>query len=185
MVWGFFTGFVLLYNISDTKALHRFYSEVTYLPLSIFVAVPFLFDVFPYFSKKIKWLPVLFCGLMILRLTTISLNSKVFKNNFAWIERQLEKSEKMETNRFLMNHANVPLNTVLMEWGVPFTAMHLSAMDNPKAAKTLLLMPEFSWYIDEMEKEDLFFSPFHKVFKNEDLNNNYYDLEPGKYVEIK
>jgi hypothetical protein len=185
MVWAFTVGFVLLYNISDTKALFRFYSEVTYLPLSIFVTVPFLFDVFPYLSNKTKWLPTLFCITMALRMGSISMNSIVFKNNFSWIEKQLGNSEKMGTNRFLMTHENTPQDTVLMEWGVPFTAMHLSTLESPNAAKTLLIMTDFSWYMDKIEKDNLFFSPFHKAFENEDLNNRYYNLEPGKYVEIK
>ena len=54
-----------------------------------------------------------------------------------------------------------------------------------KNAKTLLIMPDFKWYEDKMEKNDLFFSPFHKYFKNEELNNNYYDLEYGFYIELK
>lgn len=185
IVWMFTVGFILLYNISDTKALYRFYSEVTYLPLSIFVTVPFLFDAFPYLSKKTKWLPIIFCAIMAIRLGSISMNNKVFKNNFAWIEKQLDNSEKMGTNRFLMTHKNAPKDTVLMEWGVPFTAMHLSTLDNPNAAKTLLIMPDLSWYMDKIEKDNLFFSPFHKVFENEDLNNKYYNLMPGKYIEIK
>ena len=49
MMWAFSLGFLMLYNISDPPAAYRFYSEVTYLPLSIFVAVPFLFDVVPVF----------------------------------------------------------------------------------------------------------------------------------------
>ncbi len=185
IIWGFTVGFVLLYNISDTKALHRFYSEVTYLPLSIFVAVPFLFDVFPNLAKKIKWLPIVFCGVILLRLTAIAINHQVFDNNFTWIKNQLNKSEKLNTNRFLIKSEKVPADTVLMEWGVPFSAMHLSALDNPKEAKTILIMSDFNWYMDKINGEDLFFSPFHKVFKNEKLNNRYYDLRKGKYVELE
>lgn len=184
LVWLSVLGFALLYNISDPTAKTRFYSEVTYLPLSLFVSIPFLFDLIPYLIKKTKWVPAIFVGLIILRLSTIALNSQTFDNNFEWIKSQLNNSEKMRTNRFLIKKEMVPIDTVLMEWGVPFTAMHLSALNNPKNAKTLLIMPDFEWYEDKLEEDNLFFSPFHKVFKNSELNNTYYDLESGLYKEL-
>ncbi|MEO1260099.1 MAG: hypothetical protein AAFZ15_14995 [Bacteroidota bacterium] len=184
MIWAFTIGFILLYNISDTRAANRFYSEVSYLPVIIFATVPFLFDMVPVLIKKIKWLPFIFIGILILRLTTIVNNQQVFENNFNWIESQLNNSEKLNTNRFLLTKEKAPLDTILMEWGVPFTAMHLSAIEHPKNAKTLLIMPDFNWYENKIKENDLFFSPFHKVFKNEELNNEYYDLENGNYILI-
>lgn len=184
-VWSFFMGFILLYNISDPQAQYRFYSEVTYLPLTIFVSVPFLFDMVPYFEKRIKWMPALFIGLMVLRLSTIAYNHKTFARNFDWIKNQLQQSKTLQTNRFLIKKENAPMDIIMMEWGVPFTAMHLSALDNPKEAKTLLIMPDFNWYKNKMEDRDLFFSPFHKTLKKAEINSRYYDMESGKYKEIK
>lgn len=185
MVWGFAVGYIMLYNISDTKAIHRFYSEVSYLPVIIFVGIPLLFDVLPVISKKIKWMPTIFILLISIRLATISFNHQKFENNFNWIENKINYSEKNQSNRFLIKEEYIPTDTVLMEWGVPFTAMHLSSLENPKNAKTLLIMPDFKWYEDKLNKDDLFFSPFHKYFKNEELNNNYYDLENNFYIEIE
>ncbi len=182
LTWAFFIGFLMLYNISDTTAKTRFYSEVSYLPLSIIVAVPFLFDLVPFLIKKTNWMPAFFATLMLLRLSSIAWNHQTFERNFTWIKDQLEHSE---TNRFLMKKEKVPMDTVLMVWGVPFTAMHLSSLNSPKEAKTLLIMPDFDWYADKMDSTDLFFSPFHKTFDNGELNNKYYDMEKGKYREIE
>ena len=185
IVWTFTIGFILLYNISDPGAIHRFYSEVTYLPLIIFVAVPFMFDVFPVLAKRIKWLPAIIGVVIFLRLSVISLNHQVFKNNHIWIYNQFKKAEALNTNRLLIKSENAPQDTIIMEWGVPFTAMHLSALDKPTSAKTILIMPEFNWYLDKMNEDDLFFSPFHKVIKNGKLNSQYYNLKNGKYIEVE
>ena len=82
--------------------------------------------------------------LVLVRLVTISWNHSTFERCFAWITDQMERSEALSTNRLLLKKENAPMDTVLMEWGVPFTAMHLSALAGPKAAKTLLIMPDFS-----------------------------------------
>ncbi len=185
VTWAFFIGFLMLYNISDPTAKTRFYSEVTYLPLSIIVSVPFLFDLVPFLIKKVNWIPAFFVLLMFLRLASIAWNHQTFERNFTWIKDQLRHSETLQTNRFLIKKENVPLDTVLMEWGVPFTAMHLSSLNKPKASKTLLIMPDFDWYANKLDSTNLFFSPFHKTITNKELNNKYYDLEKAKYREIK
>ena len=184
LMWSFSLGFLLLYNISDPQAPYRFYSEVTYLPLSIFVAAPFLFDVVGKQANKMsRYTRIFFIALILLRLTTIAWNHRTFDQLFTWIESQTAKSEQLGTNRFLMKKENAPMDTVIMEWGVPFTAMHLSALKNPKAAKTLLILPDFEKYRELLGEDHYFLSPF-KAIESGELNEKYYDLGRSRYVEI-
>ncbi|MCF8244713.1 MAG: hypothetical protein K9J37_08060 [Saprospiraceae bacterium] len=182
LVWSFSLGYLLLYNIADPQAQYRFYSEVSYLPLSIFVAVPFFFDVLGNFDAKNKrWLPYVIAAVLLLRLATIAWNHRTVGNQFGWIQQQLDRPG----NRFFLQKDQVPMDTVLMEWGVPFSAMHLSALESPDSAETLLILPDFQWFDDKMGREDVFFSPFHKALEKMDLNENYYRLKPGRYEFIK
>ncbi len=182
LVWSFSLGYLLLYNIADPQAQYRFYSEVSYLPLSIFVAVPFFFDVLGNFDEKNKrWLPYLIATVLLLRLASIAWNHRTVAAQFAWIEQKMERSG----NRFLLPENQAPLDTVLMTWGVPFTTMHLSALESPDSAKTLLILPDFQWFEDKMERDDVFFSPFHKVLELGDLNGRYYRPMLGSYKRIE
>ena len=189
MIWAFTSGFLLLYNISDPEAKYRFYSEVTYLPLILFAVVPFLFDVIPsWLVREGTWwgkLPAVFVIVMLLRFTTIAWNSQTFDRLFSWIETQTDQSAKYGTNRFLLKKEHAPMDTVMMEWGIPFTSMHLSAIASPDSAKTLLVLPDFQWFEDKMDQDRVFFSPFHKVIEVEKLNRRYYAPVNGKYVELK
>jgi|GEM_PF-840120 len=199
LIWSFSLGYLLLYNIADPQAQYRFYSEVSYLPLSIFVAVPFFFDVFlswpkataalrtaymtqrwPSAMTKATWGQYLIAAVLLLRIATIAWNHRTVAGQFAWIEQKINRPG----NRFLLPENQAPLDTVLMTWGVPFTAMHLSALESPDSAKTLLILPDFQWFEDKMGREDLFFSPFHKVVEERDLNNRYYRMEHGKYQSL-
>ncbi|TAK40313.1 MAG: hypothetical protein EPO28_10330 [Saprospiraceae bacterium] len=187
LVWGFSGGYLLLYNISDPHAPYRFYSEVTYLPLSLFVALPFLFDLVPEWQHSVrwkKWLPLAFVGVMALRLITIGWNHQTFDRQFSWIENQMKKGRTIGTNRFLLPSRFVPMDTVLMTWGVPFTAMHLSALEHPDSAKTLLILPSFERYEKEMKGNRYFLSPF-KAMDLEELNQRYYNPGPGEYFLLK
>ncbi len=189
LVWSFSIGYLMLYNISDLTAATRFYSEVSYLPLSIFVAVPLFFDVLslapaskPTTFRKLRTFgklsaSTLVLAVLLLRLTSIAWNHRTVAGQYAWIEKQVGRPG----NRFLLPLDQVPMDTVLLDWGVPFTAMHLTALESPDSAKTLLLLPDFQWFEDNMGKEDVFFSPFHKVLEKGDLNQQYYRMQPGKY----
>lgn len=175
LTWSFSLGYLLLYNIADPQAATRFYSEVSYLPLSIFVAVPLFFDVLP--SKKPTSVVPIIVTILLLRLVTIACNQRTFAGQYAWIEKQVNRPG----NRFMLPLDQAPMDTVLLDWGVPFTAMHLTALESPDSAETLLLLPDFQWFEDKMGREDLFFSPFHKVLEMGDLNEGYYRMQPGKY----
>jgi hypothetical protein len=63
--------------------------------------------------------------------------------------------------------------------------MHLSALESPDSAETLLVLPDFQWFEDKMGREGVFFSPFHKVLEAEDLNGRYYRLLPGRYEALE
>lgn len=186
LMWSFSLGFLLLYNISDPEAPYRFYSEVTYLPLSIFVAVPFFFDMAKGWDKKGPartggYLGLSLSILMLLRLASIAMNHHTYDRLFTWIENKLDQPAG---NRFLIRKENVPMDTVLMEWGATFTAMHLSALHGAERAKTLLILPDFKPYEKELESEDYFLSPF-KAIEVGQLNQRYFDLGKGKYQLIQ
>jgi hypothetical protein len=116
-------------------------------------------------------------AILLLRLATIAWNHRTVASQYAWIEKQVHRPG----NRFLLPLDQVPMDTVLLDWGVPFTAMHLTALESPDSAKTLLLLPDFQWFEDKMGSEDVFFSPFHKVLEKGDLNQQYFRMQPGKY----
>ncbi|MBI5917056.1 MAG: hypothetical protein HY842_16920 [Bacteroidetes bacterium] len=186
LVWSFSLGYLLLYNIADPQAQFRFYSEVSYLPLSIFVAVPLFFDVLGEIktSGRFRNLPdvrYIIAAVLLLRLATIAWNHQTVGRQFAWIESKMAKPG----HHFLLKKENAPMDTVLMEWGVPFTAMHLSALHGPDSAKTLLILPDFQWFEDKMERDDVLFSPFHKVLEKGDLNERYYRPKVGRYEMLK
>jgi hypothetical protein len=189
MVWAFSTGFLLLYNISDPDAKYRFYSEVTYLPLTIFVAMPFMYDVLPALLCGNKHLRQLVAGgfiaVMFLRLSTIAYNHRSFSHLLGWIESKTGKSALYDSNRFFLKGDKALMDTVMMEWGVPFTSMHLSALESPDSAKTLLIMQDFSWFEDKTERDNVFFSPFHKVVEADSLNQHYFRLGKGTYKMLE
>lgn len=188
MVWSFTVGYLLLYNISDPQSAYRFYSEVSYLPAILFVAVPLFFDIIPVWEQQsrgfLSFGKTIFAGVVGLRLVTMALGHRPFTIQQNWTLRQLQNASELQTNRLLLPSASAPQDTVIMEWGIPFTAMHLSALESPDSAKTLLILPGFERYQNELQSDTFFLSPF-KAFPQSWLNEDYYRLAPARYRGVE
>jgi hypothetical protein len=73
------------------------------------------------------------------------------------------------------------MDSIIMDWGIPFTAMHLSSLDGPTGSRTVLVLSDPSVYDAYLGREDYFLTPF-KAMKNSELNGKYYRLVPGTYL---
>jgi hypothetical protein len=120
-------------------------------------------------------------AIVVFRLATIAWNHRTVAGQYAWINKQLDRPG----DRFLLPLDKAPMDTVLLDWGVPFTAMHLTALESPDSAKTLLILPDFQWFQDKMERDNVFFSPFHKTLEKSELNQDYYRMKSGRYLMIE
>lgn len=187
MVWAFTLGYLLLYNISDPQSAYRFYAEVSYLPAILFVATPLFFDIVPAWERSSQYFfsfgKQIFAGLVGLRLLTIAFGHQPFTVQQRWTLQQLHRAAPLHTNRLLLPSAAAPADTVIMEWGIPFTAMHLTALEHPDSAKTLLILPDFDRYQMELSLDTVFLSPF-RAFPDDWLNEEYYKLHPALYRQI-
>jgi len=187
MVWAFTGGYLLLYNISDPQSAYRFYSEVSYLPAILFVTVPLFFDIIPDWERSrgvfLSFGKTVFAGVVGLRLITIAFGHQPFTVQQNWTLQQLRRAAPLYTNRLLLPSVAAPADTVIMEWGIPFTAMHLTALENPDSAKTLLILPDFERYRNELQSDTFFLSPF-KAFPQSWLNEKYYGLAPARYKRL-
>ncbi len=281
LVWAFSFGQVLLYALADPEAPHRFYSEVNYLPLSIFVTVPLLFDLFPlqppyplkgkqlptnnlthsggvifplkgrgdwfyYFHNVLKDYPrffsskplkvqgqdqvqfldlnlvltlnlkkiteyifrtnhpclkgarglrwqnstILFIGFTLLltsRLFLIAQNHQTFENRISWMKKELKNTQTLETNRLLMLQKNIPMDTLIQDWGIPYNTLLLTALESPDSAKTIFIHENFDNYKrkDLLEKDNYFLTRFHnQAIRADSLNLDYFRLEKAEYQLI-
>lgn len=181
-VWGFCLGHLMLLHIGSPQSDYRFYVEVNYLPLGIYVVVPLLFEwVKPMRSRRLAF--YLFLFIIGSRLIAIGLHHRPFKARWQWIKNQLERGSE-QSDRYFIAKDQVPMDTLLMEWGVAYESLLLSAMEHPDSAKTLLILPDPGQYPDLFESDTLFYSGLKKHAWQE-LNRDYYRLGKNKYQTLE
>lgn len=183
MMWVAVPAYLLIYHISDPETPYRFYAEVSYLPSMLFVAIPFFLDFVPGIGEG-RRPGILVMSLLLLavfRLAVIAGNRPTIARQFDWIGLRLEQMEKKGVNRLAVGTEGLAMDSVVMEWGIPFTAMHLSSLVDPDSSRTVLVMAEFSRYDGYLDREGYFLTPF-KVMKTGELNAGYYRLGSGTYL---
>ncbi len=182
LVAGFTLGYLLLVHIGSPDAPFRFYAEVNYLPMTLFVTVPLLFDVMPQVGRE-KWWVWLFAAIIVLRLNVIANNANKFERRLAWYSDQLSQSQALQTNRLLLKKDQAPMKQVIMEWAAPFETLLLSSLESPDSAKTLYIFENLEPYREALEKDRYFLSVFRKI-EVEKLNERYFDLGKGRYKMV-
>ena len=160
LVWGASLGFLLISAIGSPDPAYRFYSEVNYWPLMIFVTLPFVWEVVPAFAGK-RWL---WGGILVffaLRLGLITLHHQPYTARVDWLQERLANCPSGD--RFILPENAAPMDTLLMSWGTPFETFLMSASRHADSAKTILITPEPQRYEADRSRTDVLLNTFRPL----------------------
>ncbi len=130
---GSLFGYAFLINVlyPDNQA-EFFYVENMYMPLSVILAIPLVFDVLPYYSERSgKKITVVYALIMLSLLVRIYYTNDTYSNRIAW-ERDFLDKHKDE--KLFMTPSQVPQDTLLMSWGTPYEFWLLSTTELGRTA---------------------------------------------------
>ncbi|MCB0584370.1 MAG: hypothetical protein KDD06_03455 [Phaeodactylibacter sp.] len=171
-------GYLMLLHIGSPESTYRFYAEVNYMALTIFVMVPFLFDIAP--RLKGQWTVALFSVIVAIRLFSIALHHQPYEARWRWIARTLAQ-QPAGYNRFYLSEQEAPMDTLIMTWGVPYESLVISGSESPK---TLLIHPDLSLFSEALKSDTVFITPF-KTYSIDQLNSTFFPLGKGEYRPIQ
>ncbi len=190
-MWGFSLGFLLLLHIGSPATAYRFYSEANYMPLSVVVALPFVFDgwdAFRQIAQRRPWQWVwpygawAFLALIVfVRLNAIVHNHDHFVRRLNWMVDQIGNARKeLYTNRLLMPIRRAPMELIVMEWSVPYESVLATALIHPDSAGEVFIRKDFArfnkwisdtlqgWFLSEFDQLPADTLPRHYI----NLNNH-------------
>lgn len=180
LMWLTCFGYLMLLHIGSPESEHRFYVEVNYMALSIFVGVPFLFEIAP--RLKSRTLAYLLGGLILLRLGTIAAHHQPFEARWRWVESAVAAPET--GNRFYLIEDQAPMDTLLMSWGIPYESLLISnARTDGQNVRTLLIHPEMKTFEEPLQQDTVFITPF-KTYPVRELNTSYFPIGRGTYRSL-
>lgn len=163
-MWCFGLAFVLLLHIGSPATAYRFYSEANYMPLSVVVALPFVFDGWAAFRQMAErrgmyWLwpkgaLVLVALMLAVRINTLWHNHDHFVRRLDWmVDTVRHARHNWQTNRVLVPKARAPMDLIVMEWSVPYESVLATALIHPDSAGEVFVCRDFERFRKWLEDE--------------------------------
>ncbi len=137
LVWftGCFIGYLGLINISyHSSATPQFYIENLYLPLAVFLALPFVWDVLPILHRRKLAIPV-FALILLTGCIRMYATHPVYTNRLAYDRTLLDK---FGTKKVIAQATSQDTTALILVWGAPYECLLLAAVERNKTASIVL-----------------------------------------------
>lgn len=132
---AFFFGYLLLINITYPSAVTpQYYIENMYMPLSLFLALPFLFDVLPLLAKKKLAIPV-FLVIAISGCIRICYAHTPYTKRLNYERAYLQKHA---AHKIIAQAVNADTVVLQQLWGTPYEFWLLSTAEQNKSASIII-----------------------------------------------
>lgn len=145
-------GGVLSYWLLVTVAQARFrfaphYMENLYLPLSIILAVPLVFDVLPALPKRtVHWL---LASVLIIAVIRIASHSTPYRQRRYWQRQVLEQTAQLPHKKLLIQSKDVPKELLMHTfWSSPYEFWMLSSIERPEEPPRSIIITDGSTPMD-------------------------------------
>jgi hypothetical protein len=137
LLWfvAFFFGYLLLINVSyPTNVTPSFYIESLYMPLSIFIGLPFVFDILPALQKKGVAIP----------LTVLIVATGVLRIYFAHVpftarlDYERTYLDKYGASKVIVRSNETDDEVLKLLWGSPYEMLFLSLSERHQPASIII-----------------------------------------------
>ena len=177
-----FFGYLLLVNVSYKNGADKFYIESHYLSLSLFVIIPFVFDLLPLLSISKR--TILISGIIALRLVHIFMSHIPVTDRLNWEREYLSKTESLPNKKIVTSNAYVPMDKLMMIWSSPYEFWLLSTLEQNKSRSILILdiESELDW---ALSSKNTFLTRWG-TFNYSELPSKYFIMtDTTSYVKLK
>lgn len=171
LVLGAPLAFVLLVNVPFHNGDNQFYLENLYLPLGLFVAVPFVFAVLPgLLPPHRQWIPV--AAVAAVGLVRIGSAHRPWSDRLHW-EQEFLKNTAAQHRNLLLTEEQVPMETLVLSWGTAYEFLLLSALQHPDSTRCILVDEASERFDTLLERPRLFLGEFRN-YPFDDLPRRYF-----------
>lgn len=174
-------GFVLLVNVPFYRGDNQFYLENLYLPLSLFIAIPLIFDVLPgLLPVRWRWIPV--AAIVFLGTVRIYRAHEPWSARIAWERQFLAETSGLPNRKLLLTEEQAPMDTLIFSWSSSYEFLLLSSLPHRDSARCILI-DEASWRFDSLlSQPDLFLGEFRNYRFRELPARYFHPIDTAGYV---
>jgi hypothetical protein len=191
LIWLSVLGYVFIINISYPEDADITYLENMFLPLTIFIAIPFTLELLPSIernqkSKDINWAAFIVIFIFITRIWAVWHQHTAFTIYQQWMDHLLTYTRHFPERKFIMASRNLDerrLPESMPTWALPVETMMISAQRAPDSAQTIYLGLDANRASEASIRPETVFGPFETVAVH-DFPANYLRFPVEKYRSL-
>lgn len=175
-------AYILVVNVPFHGGDKQFYLENLYLPLSLFAAVPLIFDVLPGWLPHRRMLLVL-AGIAALRMVHIGFAHRSWTDRLQWEQAFLDRTAGLPHRKLVLSEQQAPMDTLVFSWGTSTEFLMLSALKHPDSTRCMIVDASPERFDTLLAKPRLFLGAFRN-YSFDDLPTRYFNLkDTSAYVK--
>ena len=174
----YFIVTIITYNKGDAYVM----LERSYMPLALFLSVPFLDDYLPQQKNNIKIL--LLVIILVKSFATIIYTGNKFHHRTNYLTEMMVRCEQKNISKAIVTPENLDTDIIDVPWALPFESLVLTSMEGE--SRTLVM--EDNWTRDiNLENSSAIFlgTSFWQVWQTDELNKKYFNLPEVNYRYLK
>ncbi|BDS14557.1 hypothetical protein [Aureispira anguillae] len=133
---SFFFGYLFLVNVCFPHNNVQFHMESFYMPLSLFVALPFALDILPLVPKN--RILILLSLVISCRLIHIGFQHQKFTDCLDWKRELLQKTASSKNKKLAISAKHVPMDTLMLSWGSSYEFWMLSTIESGESRSVII-----------------------------------------------
>ena len=172
---------LITYNRGDSIVM----MEKNFMPLTVFIIIPFANDVLSYTEVKHK-LKVGFVGLsLIIGLVGIILTGSIFSDRLDYLNKMLVQGQSQSRKKTLVEKAEMDMDVILVTWAVAIETLLYSSLNSPEESATIFVADDLDKFTNSPGETNTYYAtPGWRDWKISELNKNYFNLDNGVYQVI-
>lgn len=181
-ILSFIIGYLFLVNISFPEGSPNFFAESKYLILSLFVSIPFVFEI--YYILFTKYGLILLISIIIIRIIHINNTHEIYSVRLDWVRKIIDKTESLEHKKLIINKKDTPEEMLMLTWASAYEFWALSSIEN-NIPRSILIVENPSKFDTLLHKTDVFLEEW-RVYKYENMPKKYFDFrDTSTYVKYR
>lgn len=152
LVGIFFIGYLLLVNVSYPQGTTQFYIENLYLPLSVFVIFPIVFDIAPLLTNK--QLLVAVSLIVLIRIADILNAWPIYAARLEYLENLIAITASEPHKKMIIQETPEHKASLMMTWATPYEIWLLSTIKHQNTRSIMITEnpDEVAWTLPEKQK---------------------------------
>jgi hypothetical protein len=177
---SFFSILIINFYNGDSDMM----MEKNFMPLTIFIGIPFVND-FLMKKHKLEYLKkILLIIILCFGLNLMFSSGLFYSNRIKYLNELLVSTKQKPNNKIIIDNSAIASDKIIISWGLSIETLLYSSLISPNESKTIFAVDLNTMNPDILNTDQFLYTSFWPILNITELNKTYFHVGAGKYTLI-